>query len=398
MVELAKHATDAFFVVAFLFPPILVVTYLATKVRARREELLRVLFADKLHPERWKAAGRQATDHPAWVFAGADGLDPKKPALAVELKFSSIQGLRHYLLPMFLTLVLSAAGLWLCRVWVHDRWFPPDPRSNGFPSTMREAVIMALAGAYVWGIWELLNRRQSGDLTPSELYDVAFRWAVSIPIGYAFSLLAGKEFQPAMAFAASVFPLKDIRRFIQERAMKKFMESPVSTLVRPEQRHLSTAVDGIGDAALTRLEELGIVTALDMAYADPMRVMIKTGYPFMNVVDWMDQAAFSIYVGDKRKAFQDAGIRCSIDVCEFVNMYLTKNGPNHAGIIALQRLRSFVYPVKEDGKVVAPGQHDGDLLVDLLRRIVADPQVKILYELWYSKGAPDELGGELKAA
>lgn len=407
MAGLAEYATDTFFIVAVSFPLIIVVTYCATKVRARLEELKGALLANNLEPTRWAALGRAATDHPAWLLAGRSLRKPTTPETAIELKFASIHGFRHWVIPTLLTLLLSAAGLWLCRVWVHARWFPAStvPTGKHFPQTMNDAVIMALAGAYVWGIWELLNRRRTGDLTPSELYDVAFRWAVAVPIGHAFSLLAGEQFQPAFAFAASAFPLKDIKRLVQERAMKKLVESSATQGGRPEERHLGTAVDGLSDATLTRLEELGIVTALDMAYADATRVMIKTGYPLLNVLDWMDQAMLCVYAGDKRKAFLDAGLRCSIDVCEFVDLHLSSPGLTPRGLSALRALHKKIESSPSVGAMPSkPSKSETEetegeiLLVDLLRRIVADPQVKLLYDLWYTAGAPQQLGGGVREA
>src|SRR5207247_4021773 len=83
-------------------------------------------------------------------------------------------------------------------------------------------------GAFVWSLVEILRRRASGDLTPLELYDVALRFVVAVPIGYAFSLLVMDKVTGFAAFAASVFPLRDIRQLIRTYMLRKLSEHPQS--------------------------------------------------------------------------------------------------------------------------------------------------------------------------
>jgi len=72
-------------------------------------------------------------------------------------------------------------------------------------SRIKPPFVMALWGAFVWSLYEILSRRKSGDLTPVELYEVAVRFVTAIPIGYAFSLLVFDTVPALAAFAISAF-------------------------------------------------------------------------------------------------------------------------------------------------------------------------------------------------
>src|SRR5207249_2582896 len=92
---------------------------------------------------------------------------------------------------------------------------------SGILGRIDTSITMALLGAFVWSLYEVLSRRKSGDLTPIELYDVVVRFITVVPIGYAFSLLVFDKVSPWLAFVVSAFPLRDIRQMIRKQALRK---------------------------------------------------------------------------------------------------------------------------------------------------------------------------------
>jgi len=121
-----------------------------------------------------------------------------------------------------------------------------------------------------------------------------------------------------------------------------------------------------------------------MAYCDPVVVMLQTGFPLPWIIDWMDQSIWALYVGDLKAEINGCGIRCSLDVCEFVDLHLLDangkrkdeiEGPHKEALDALSR------------KLDCPSA----LLLDLLFRIYCDPQVVVLRRMWYPRGVPAEL-------
>jgi hypothetical protein len=355
----------ALFLIAWLFPIVVILGYYRRVVPYRRKEIEATYLRGRL--------SRSFKDHPAALFLTAGS----SPGDVVRKEFNRIQAPERYYVPVALLVVISALGLLLCYAWVHERWFEAQAATpTSFPATMSLAVVMALAGAYVWGIWEILQRVGDCSLTPSEIWEVCFRWLVAIPIGYAFSLIAFDEAQPAFAFAASAFPFKSVHRYMRESTLKKLGFEPERASAAQQRVHV--AIEGISDAMAIRLEELMVYTTLDMAYANPVRIMIKTGVPILEVLDWMDQALFRVYAAKHRKAFLACGIRTSIEVCEFVNLHC--KGDNPSDTCAADLAKKLGMPV--------------EAMKNFLFRIALDPQVKALYHLWYPDGAPKELGGD----
>jgi hypothetical protein len=362
---------DGFFLVAWVFPSAIAIGYCRHVVPHRVAEIIDTFFGGGLAPPAWLKAKGDLQQHPAALYlSGNKPADEKSLEQAIRAHVDRCQAFRAYVWPLLGVILISACGLWLCRVWVHEHWFL-TPNPGKFPNTMSEAVVMALAGAYVWGIWETLDRAQHGNLTPDDLVSLSFRWVVCIPVGYACSLIAGENFKAAFAFAASVFPLKDVRQITRQFAMKKLV--PGSTPTPSAQQSCRESVEGISDTMAARLEELSIFTALDMAYANPIHLMVKTGVPIREVLDWMDQAIFAVYVSTHRPVFVGLGMRCSIDICEFAQDHGALGDP-------------------ELDKLATELQMTPRLARDFISRITEDPQVRHLYDLWYRDGRPTHPG------
>lgn len=372
---LGARVVDVFFIVAWLFPLLFIGGYYFRVVRMRLREIERTFFGGALAPEHFSDLKR----HPGARYLPSGLREATGPALrlAVREEFDRYQAPRRYFVPLLMLAVTSACGLWLCREWVHQRWFVLATAAPArFPDTIRESVIMSLAGAYAWGIYEVIERGRDRTLTPSEIKEVCFRWLVAVPVGHAFSLIAIDGAEPFFAFAASAFPLKDIRRLVRENGLKKLGQSGDASA--PMQERLHTTIEGVSDVMASRLEELNTYTVLDMAYANMITLMVKTGVPIRSVIDWIDQALFHVYtVESQRKILREQfGVRCTIDVCEFIDLHVGKRDATFGKLF-------------EAMKMATP-----DALADFLNRIGDDEQVRCLYNLWYPDGAPVELGGD----
>jgi len=191
---------------------------------------------------------------------------------------------------------------------------------NEVPITLLGAIkmpfIMALLGAFVWSVYEILSRRKSGDLTPSELYDVAFRLVAAVPIGYAFSLLVLDTVPGFVAFAVSAFPLRDIRLFMRSKYLQKMGEN-LATTSPTAKGYMGELVASLGHGTVARLEELNIETYLDLAYTDPICLMVRTGRPIKLVLSWIDLALPAVYFPEQKVLLEKLGMPCAVDLCEF---------------------------------------------------------------------------------
>ena len=268
----------------------------------------------------------------------------------------------------------------------------PMPNTLSIPARLPGTIIMALIGGYIWCVFQIIARGRSWELSPDDLYGIDLGLLAAIPVGIAFSLVTADVYglRSFMAFSASAFPLRDVQRLFRQFAMRKALEpsdkSPSATISvsRPAELHLGTAIEGLSDETLARLSELGVSTVLDMAYCDPIKVMVQSGFALPVIIDWVDQSLWALYAGELKSKINKLGIRCSLDACEFVDLHLrdekgekraTLEGDDKAALDALAQ---------------AMGS-DPILLKDLMFRINVDPQVLVLRRLWYPQGVPKDL-------
>lgn len=266
-------------------------------------------------PERWNEIQRHlktgdlASTYVA-LFAPAlgtkgDGLD------VVKDYFHSSYSRSRYFVPVLLTFVATLAQLLVCGIWCEHKL---RGASDGV-SVIPEPIIMAILGGYVWSLYELLGRHRSGDLTPVSLYGIALRVIGCVPIGYAFSLLSVDNVQSFFAFAAGAFPVRDLRRMLRRHFVSQLKaEAPRA---RGTQDHLGQELNGLSDDTLARLDEIQIRTTLDLAYADPLKIFLHTGFPVRHVIDWIDQALLGVYVDGKLGELRLMGIRGAIEASTF---------------------------------------------------------------------------------
>lgn len=266
----------------------------------------------------------------------------------------------------------------------------PAYKILGFPASdihvgKLPAVVPSLAGAYVASVVELYLRTRTGDLTPDEIDEVTMRQVLAIPLGRAAFALAGHPFEGLAAFVVPAFPLKDIMRYMRRRTLEKAGAEPSKDL---GDGPISKWVDGLSSAEIARLEELGIDTYTDLAYANPIRIMAKTGYSLRIIVQWMDHALLSIYARSYKQAFRDAGIPCALDAVEFWNAHFASEGKSDdskADTSIAHDYKNFsnysCSSVQAFSKKVAL---DGALIREIFQRVAIDPYVKFLETLWYS--------------
>lgn len=350
---------------AWLLAPLLVLHYRAVVIPRRYHEILDAFAPEDpserdprypiVHYVRLMQPFRVTVD--PWVF--------------VRHQFMRYHGWSHYIAPLALYGVITAIGLHFCYRWVVGAiaLWPLDP------SLPPSEVVMALTGAHVWSIYEILNRRGSGDLTPDDLYDIAVRQLAAVPIGLGFSMLVTDAIDGFAAFAISAFPLRDVRQIMRQQVLLRASGNAESARAYAAQGHISQVIDGISIETAARLEELHIANALDLAYADPVRLMVRTGFSIRHVLSWIDQAMLAVYFGPHLATLRRLGIPCALDLCEVYRRHcLDQCGAERECLqdAALQRLGTAL-------------DIPSELLPERMRAVHDDPHVQFLRACWYTE-------------
>jgi hypothetical protein len=404
---------------AWILGPVIILHYRLVVIPRRYQEIReRFQNANPREPlipegERTKSAG--------WHYARLlhPASDPKDPDEVLRRQFFHFHGWNRYRFPLVSIIILSGLMLGFSGMWLAERLTSPVQEvpakkpaapsdgvtnSSAAPSEVARTAkdstgsepkakptatllsripapfVMALWGAYVWSLYEILSRRKSGDLTPVELYEIACRYVTAIPVGYAFSLLVFDTVPALAAFAISAFPLRDIRQFFRKQTLQKLNENTQATAAIASRGYLSEALFGIGNEAIARLQELDIETFLDLAYTDPVKLMIKTGAPIELVLSWIDQALVSVYALPHKAALALYGMPCALDLSEFY--------ARHCYDVA----KGLPKPWADDPAVQALATKLGvpaDFIVDqTLRSVFEDPHTQFLIRVWYGPATP----------
>lgn len=264
----------------------------------------------------------------------------------------------------------------------------PNPQPEPLVARLSATIIMALAGGYIWSAFQICARRRSSELSPDDLYEIDLGLLAAVPIGIAFSLITldANGLRTFVAFSASAFPLRDVQRLFRQYTTRKTLESSdaATAAARPAELHLGTTIEGLSDPTLVRLGELGISTVLDMAYCDPIKVMVQSGFSLPVIIDWIDQSLWALYAGELKTKIDKLGIRCSLDACEFTDLHLRDDSGKKKTTIDGSDKEALETLAQAMGSTPV-------LLQDLMFRIACDPQVVLLRKLWYPHGVPKEL-------
>jgi hypothetical protein len=373
MVSVTSWGILILFIAAWLTPVVIIVYYRAVNVPARYAEIRDFLFSS---PE----GDRPARHYTQLFLSDNPTLDESTPASvlegAIRKHFMGYHGWPAYALPLSLLLLFSAGGLYFVWAWATQTLLNASPFGAVGPTLSKE-LVFALAGAYAWSLWEVCQRRQTRNLTPDEVYDIAIRYLFALPVGYSATLLSVDSVDAAFAFAVAALPIRDLNLLYRRRVLEKMKVEPVSQ-ASARVGYLRDVVDGLSPATLARLEELQIVTFTDLAYADPIELMVKTGFSLRHIIQWMDHATLAIYALDHKKVLAENAIVCSLDAKEFYECHFEDKD-------VVGRC-DFIDTLAERTKVPT------ETIEEIFARISADPQVLFLETMWYTGylGKPPE--------
>ena len=204
--------------------------------------------------------------------------------------FNRHYGRRFYVLPVSLLTVLTvtcACGVArTLEVWQHV-----DSNGHALPPIL----IAALGGGFTWVVSDLIDRVRRRDLTVGDVYNSVFRILIAAPFGWAFAQLMKDDLGVPLAFLLGAFPTSTLFRIARRLAATKLGVSDDPDSGKLELENLQS----IGKTNAERFNDEGISTIVQLAYADPIDLTIRTNFDFNYVIDCVSQALLWIYFEDK---------------------------------------------------------------------------------------------------
>ena len=370
---------------AVLFIPGVLIAYRVLLIRRRLDDIETSIWTGpaidsylrlftKRNPEEWRNEARQMFKGDRTKEDDVKRAEEDALTSVVRHEFLAVHSWWNYLTAVTPLTIVVAAVVWTCCAWASAK----TGGSTSSVAQLDDAVISAMAGAYVWSVYEILSRFRTRDLTPDTLMEMTLRQIAAVPIGYAVSLLAIDRVAASMAFASAAFPLREVRLTLRQRALKKLGDERTVT-PQSGDGHLAKLLDCLGDEKLARLEELQIVTYMDLAYVNPIRLMARTGYSLRHILAWIDHALLAVYAAPHKAKLLQFGIPCSLDAREFFRV--------HCRDAAMKENKDW----RTDKAVIELASALGipiEFVAEILYRVDADPHVRFLADIWYSNGAP----------
>jgi hypothetical protein len=188
-------------------------------------------------------------------------------------------------------------------------------------------------------------------------------------MGYAFASIAAKSVGPFVAFALGAFPLASLISMLQRLATKNLGQQAT-----PEE----TADDivklqGINRAIVERLANEDVTTITQIAYCDPVRLIMRSNLTFNFVTDCMNQALAWLYLKEDLNVIRALGLRGAVEIRQLIADFDAQASADQA---ARQRAVAAL-PF-----IAAAIRQDVATVQIVLRQIAGDPFAIFLERVW----------------
>jgi hypothetical protein len=276
-------------------------------------------------------------------------------------EFGRLYGIKQYLAPLLLLALISAIGMWMTAMTVRG-WL--GLISN--PPALSPIVIAAFLGAYAWVLVDQLGRYQSRDFTKHNIYDGVYRFLIAVPLGFSFAAFFKPEMGVPLAFLLGSFPTQTLIKFSRRLVVEKYGLGE-----KEEEGPTELAkLQGIGRENAERFQNIDITTIVQLAWADPIDVTIRTNFEFNFVIDAISQALMWIYFEDDTRKLYRHSFRGAQEVRWLLNRLESGNDP----IVAKAK------QTIEDGARVL--QMDPVSFMNTLDAISVDPYTSFICSIW----------------
>lgn len=328
---------------------------------------------------------------------------PKPDADALESLrdfYNQRFGRQTYVLPVAAYVItLIAAIALIVSITIGDVCFIKTPSTINSDETLRRWLAFALAGAYLWVVFDLLVRLRQRDIVPSTLAGGAFRFMISVPV--ALALKETTNLPAAVGFLLGVFPTS-LLILILRRNVSKLLS--INDDAGSDKSELEV-IDGINTAIAEKLSDIGVTTILQLAYEDPIQLSMRLNLSFSYVLDLVSQALVAMYFSGNRyqdfKLVAKQGFRGAIEVADLYDSLNEKRAGNEqqkaqakacaqaiiaaaANAINAAAANAMKFDPKNEWATsdIKPANLDIKTIEYVAYQVAVDPATELLVKLW----------------
>ena len=209
--------------------------------------------------------------------------------------------------PIILTTLILAFG-WLLIL----RLGPIDGSELSFITLLEpdpSLVAYAFLGAYFFGLCLVWRGFVRADLRPKTYSTIAVRVMIVVILAWLIDVSAGVD-PPTpplylLAFAAGFVP-DQVLHLLYERVLPR-----LGGFLDAGRQQQLTELEGIDLYERTRLSEEGITNVEALAHHDLLDLFLKTRIPATRLIDWVDQAILTMYLGPEADGAPDRAVRAA---------------------------------------------------------------------------------------
>jgi hypothetical protein len=283
---------------------------------------------------------------------------------------------KTYLVPIVITSIVASAFAALALIASGVDLGLPSSIQQRIAQRLPATLLAGAAGAYLWGLFDLLERHGSADLSSTAIHSTWLRILLAAAIGPIFASAFNEHLAVAVAFTIGGLPIRQIRHL----ANNKFGFGTQST---PDQLFLNL-VQGMTPRARERLADEEIDSVERLAFADPVRLLTRTNIEWNVILDLIDQAILINFVGDKIGDLRLLGVRGAIELAE---LYYRKE-PSESNEEDAHHARQMFVLLGEKLYPDAPVENSvnigRDAAYNLSYQLANDPLVEFVWEHWMS--------------
>jgi len=273
-------------------------------------------------------------------------------------------GRRFFVLPGVLLLLVSAIAVTFVVFGGLDRLHYVGNPLVKLPVT----AMAAIAGAYLWVVNDYTSRARRLDFSPADVLWGILRLVIAVPMGYAFASIA-PAFGNFIAFALGAFPLASLISILQRLSAKNLGQQATPD----ETADDIVKLQGINRAIVERLANEDVTTITQIAYCDPVRLIMRSNLTFNFVTDCMNQALVWLYLREDLNNIRALGLRGAVEVRQLISDYDAQTAADQA---PRQRAVAAI-PL-----IAAAVRQDVATVQIVLRQIAEDPFTVFLERVW----------------
>jgi hypothetical protein len=237
---------------------------------------------------------------------------PSDPVAFFRKDFNRRYGRRLYLPPLILLGAASTAGM--AAIGGTLLAMAGIAGSNSF--RLDPIALAALGGGFTWVVSDQLGRFRTRDFTTYDTYNGVFRLLLSIPLGYSLGAVAGQgPWSGSVAYLLGTFPTSTLLKIGRRFASQKLNMSDDASPAGSELEQLPD----VGKAFAERLNDEGVNSISELAYADPVNLTIRTNKPFTYITDCISQALLWMYVTTSLPKLSILGLRGAQEVSNLLD-------------------------------------------------------------------------------